>query len=841
MESPLITSLLRRLLSHQTCSRRHFYTSPPRGIPYIQSRRYQRSSNGPIYSGKASQATELWQQRSDILPPDKAEEFAKYPMVTANMLRPRKDRPRKVKMLTRDFIEDSLYNPNYGYFPKQAVIFNPGDAFDFNNIRDELDFQKLLGQRYTEFEDKLDDREYNETRQLWHTPTELFRPYYGEAIARYLVTNYMIAHHPFHDLIIYELGAGNGTLMLNVLDYIRDVHPDVYERTQYKIIEISSALAALQTSQLSASASSRGHAGHVEIINKSIFNWDIYVGAPCYLIALEVFDNFAHDSIRYDPLTEQPHQGVVLIDAEGDFYEFYTKDIDPVADRFLRVRHAACSRPFRHPLSGSRLLRNLQSRLPYASNLTVPEYIPTRLMQFFDTLRNYFPLHRLVTSDFNDLPGRVAGYSSPVVQTRYQRRTVPVTTPFVNQGYFDIIFPVDFAVMEDIYRAMTGKLTRVMSHREFLQRWAYIEETKTRSGENPMLSWYQNASTMIGPHDIMARVYADVNQHMPKSYWEYDSVNITWGVLENYEVVRKIGRGKYSEVFEGINIVNYQKCVIKVLKPVKKKKIKREIKILQNLSGGPNVVALLDVVRDSQSKTPSLIFEYVNNTDFRSLYPKFVDFDVRYYIFELLKALDFCHSKGIMHRDVKPHNVMIDHEKRKLRLIDWGLAEFYHANTEYNVRVASRYFKGPELLVDFQEYDYSLDMWSLGAMFASMIFRKEPFFHGNSNSDQLVKIAKVLGTDALFEYLDKYDIELDAQYDEILGRFPKKGWAAFINAENQRFVSNDAIDFLDKLLRYDHAERLTAMEAMAHPYFNPVRDAAIAAQTHPQNHLGSAR
>lgn len=156
----------------------------------------------------------------------------------------------------------------------------------------------------------------------------------------------------------------------------------------------------------------------------------------------------------------------------------------------------------------------------------------------------------------------------------------------------------------------------------------------------------------------MARVYADVNQHMPKSYWEYDSVNITWGVLENYEVVRKIGsllakavlekrkltstltvgRGKYSEVFEGINIVNYQKCVIKVLKPVKKKKIKREIKILQNLSGGPNVVALLDVVRDSQSKTPSLIFEYVNNTDFRSLYPKFKDEDVRYYIFELLKV-----------------------------------------------------------------------------------------------------------------------------------------------------------------------------------------------------------
>jgi casein kinase II subunit alpha len=140
----------------------------------------------------------------------------------------------------------------------------------------------------------------------------------------------------------------------------------------------------------------------------------------------------------------------------------------------------------------------------------------------------------------------------------------------------------------------------------------------------------------------MARVYADVNANMPRSYWDYDSVNIAWGALENYEVVRKIGmsihlrcalstrtrfgqsimrapklltlltylwltffvgRGKYSEVFEGINIVNYQKCVIKVLKPVKKKKIKREIKILQNLAGGPNIVALLDVVRDNQVST----------------------------------------------------------------------------------------------------------------------------------------------------------------------------------------------------------------------------------------------
>ena len=127
---------------------------------------------------------------------------------------------------------------------------------------------------------------------------------------------------------------------------------------------------------------------------------------------------------------------------------------------------------------------------------------------------------------------------------------------------------------------------------------------------------------------------------------------------------------------------------------------------------------------------------------FKILVPRLMS---RFYLYELLRALDYCHSMGIMHRDVKPHNVMIDHENRRLRLIDWGLAEFYHPGQEYNVRVASRYFKvspewqlwqlsspvqGPELLVDYQMYDYSLDMWSLGCMLASMIFRKEPFFHG---------------------------------------------------------------------------------------------------------------
>eukprot|EP00798_Chlamydomonas_sp_ICE-L_P019158 gene19158-25766_t len=296
-----------------------------------------------------------------------------------------------------------------------------------------------------------------------------------------------------------------------------------------------------------------------------------------------------------------------------------------------------------------------------------------------------------------------------------------------------------------------------------------------------------------------SKVYADANEVRPKEYWDYESLVVEWGSQDNYQVVRKVGRGKYSEVFEGHKVATNSRCIIKILKPVKKKKIK----ILQNLTNGPNVIQLLDIVRDPCSKTPSLIFEYVNNIDFKVLYPTLTDYDIRYYMLELLKALDYSHSQGII---------------KALRLIDWGLAEFYIPAKEYNVRVASRYYKGPELLVDLQEYDYALDLWSLGCMLAAMIFRKpsppSPTAHPPPTPSSV----------ALYEYLGRYSIELDPRLVALVGTHSKKPWSKFVSPENQHLVSPEAIDFLDKLLRYDHQERLTCQEAMAHPYFNVVKE-----------------
>jgi len=324
----------------------------------------------------------------------------------------------------------------------------------------------------------------------------------------------------------------------------------------------------------------------------------------------------------------------------------------------------------------------------------------------------------------------------------------------------------------------------------------------------------------------IGRAFTYVNAHRPKEYWDYESFVPKYGEQDNYEIVQKIGRGKYSEVFEAVDITSNEKCVIKILKPVKKKKIKREIKILQNLSGGPNIIRLLDVVMDVPSKTPSLIFEKVSSIDAKTLYPTFSDLDVRYYMFELLQALEYAHANGIMHRDVKPQNVVIDPALKKLRLIDWGLAEFYHPDQDYNVRVASRYYKSPELLVDMQDYDYALDMWSLGCLFAGLIFRKDPFFHGQSNEDQLVKITYILGTDTFNAYLKKYGISIDVNLQTTIGKHQTKRWDKFVNANNKHIAVPEAIDFVDKLLRYDPAERLTAQEAMAHAYFDPLKDSS---------------
>ncbi|CAK0797027.1 unnamed protein product [Prorocentrum cordatum] len=264
--------------------------------------------------------------------------------------------------------------------------------------------------------------------------------------------------------------------------------------------------------------------------------------------------------------------------------------------------------------------------------------------------------------------------------------------------------------------------------------------------------------------------------------------------------------------------------------------IKREIRILQHMCGGPNIIRLLDVIRDPGSQKvwesgprtrrracASLVFEYVENVDASVLYPTLSDWDIRHYMFELLRAVDHAHSHGIMHRDVKPLNVAIDPTNKTLRLLDWGLADFYHPGQHYSFKVAARYYKGPELLFGMTRYDCSLDVWSLGCMLAGMVFRVHPFFKGADNCDQLERIARVLGTRELLEYAEKHRQELAPSLEAALGKHPGQAWSEFATSENGHLVSEEALDLIDRMLVVDHALRILPSEALKHQYFEPLR------------------
>ncbi|GAA5907689.1 hypothetical protein JCM8208_005491 [Rhodotorula glutinis] len=434
-------------------------------------------------------------------------------------------------MLARDFIEDSLYNPNYGYFATKVEIFDPdvaklrsatttpssstspsrpstsattkdkardvelqaaerAEGFDFGSYRNTAQFDDEVARRYMVFEGRGSGHDgegegaavmgQGVGRQVWHTPTELFKPWYGRALARHLCASYKLNLFPYNDLIIYEIGAGNGTLMGDILDYLAAHEPDVYARTKYRIIEISERLQGMQRGRAQGGpagarggrggdggagelgkekARRRGHEDKVEIIGQSIFDFDRVVHEPCFFLAMEVLDNFPHDVIRYTTDTHEPMQCVVAVDASGDYSELYEPVHDPLIARYLALRsklpssHARGSpSPVVHPLlSRSPLVRSIYSTIPFAPNLTRPEFVPTRQLELLEILRDKFPNHRVLMSDFDSLPEAIEGVNAPVVQTRYAGETVPCTTYLVQPGFFDIFFPTDFETMREMY------------------------------------------------------------------------------------------------------------------------------------------------------------------------------------------------------------------------------------------------------------------------------------------------------------------------------------------------------------------------------------------------------
>ncbi|PIA14787.1 DUF185-domain-containing protein [Coemansia reversa NRRL 1564] len=404
-------------------------------------------------------------------------------------------------MLTRDFISDSLYNPAYGYFSKQALIFSPKEGYNFAQFRDSADFLKTMGQQYEDIERELDDVR-SIPRQLWHTPTEILKPWYGYSVARHIVRQYKsdrdAALHA-EPLTIYEIGGGNGTLMINILEYIRENEPEVYGDMEYNLIEISPKLARQQLSR-QATSKTAPHT-NAKIINKSIFDWSERVDRTCFVVAMEVIDNFAHDVVRYNYDTGEPYQGTVRVYDDGEFEELYEGISDPLISDYLRVRSSLSNPGYNSPALPSSMYRRIRGQLPLAPNLTKAEFIPTHAFLLMQVLGRFFPRHRLVLSDFYKLPDTIPNaVDSPVVQTRFNGNMVPCETYLVQPGWFDIFFPTNFELLLQMYNVVCrstadsnrlGK-ARVWSQRKFALENADLEKTSTRSGENPMVEFYEN-------------------------------------------------------------------------------------------------------------------------------------------------------------------------------------------------------------------------------------------------------------------------------------------------------------------------------------------------------------
>lgn len=328
--------------------------------------------------------------------------------------------------------------------------------------------------------------------------------------------------------------------------------------------------------------------------------------------------------------------------------------------------------------------------------------------------------------------------------------------------------------------------------------------------------WRKKAQSHVTKYKInsISPVYAHINEYLtPNGEQAVSDYEIEYGSIDDYRLIAPIGRGKYSLVFLAKSKSEY--CAIKVLRNIAPFKIKRELFILNRLSRIDDVIHVRDVNRDSVSDTISIVTEYIRTDSHQVLYPKLTLSDIRYYMYKLLTVLDACHSRGVMHRDIKPANVCIDHQRSRLCVIDWGLSDLYYPYTQYSVRVSTLRYKAPELLLDYHFYDYGIDIWGAGCVLCEMLFAVG-FIEGTTPVEVLASICGLWGVERIRAYCEKYGLEMPA----CLPRTKLSSWEQVFGSVRPGVRDRDALDLVKKLMEVDHAERITARDALKHRFFS---------------------
>ncbi|KAI8586946.1 kinase-like domain-containing protein [Geranomyces variabilis] len=288
---------------------------------------------------------------------------------------------------------------------------------------------------------------------------------------------------------------------------------------------------------------------------------------------------------------------------------------------------------------------------------------------------------------------------------------------------------------------------------------------------------------------------------------------------DKYIRLEKLGEGTYATVYKGKAVTTGEILALKEINLDVEEGAPstaiREISLMKELRH-PNIVRLHDVIHTE--KTLTLVFEFMDQDlkkymDTLNTQGMIEPQRAKWFMFQLLRGIAFCHDNRVLHRDLKPQNLLIN-QKLELKLGDFGLARAFGipVNTFSN-EVVTLWYRAPDVLLGSRNYSTSIDIWSAGCIFAEM-FSGKPLFPGKTNEDQLQKIFKLLGTPNEQIWPRMSDLpEFRADWP----RHPRQHLQTRVPA-----LDYTGIDLLGRMLMYDPTQRISAKDALQHVFFNDI-------------------
>ncbi|CAF3330688.1 unnamed protein product [Rotaria socialis] len=291
--------------------------------------------------------------------------------------------------------------------------------------------------------------------------------------------------------------------------------------------------------------------------------------------------------------------------------------------------------------------------------------------------------------------------------------------------------------------------------------------------------------------------------------------------MEKYRILGKKGEGTFSEVLKCQNVRDGTFWAAKKMKQLYKSVDEiqqiREIRVLKQLNGHPNIIFLREIIFDKRTGTLCLIFELMtmNLYEYVRGRQRFLPTEtVCKFMFQLIKALEYLHRHSFFHRDVKPENILIKDDT--LKLADFGSCRQTLSKQPFTEYISTRWYRAPECLLTDGYYRNQMDIWSAGCVMFEIITLR-PLFPGSNELDQINKIHEILGTPspALLEKFQHRNSAVDFNFPTRRGT----GLARYLTNS-----SPDAIDLVNQLCVYDPDQRISGVQALHHPYFASIRN-----------------